>query len=293
MDGRRLLWTAAGCPPVIAPDGTPVPRDESPARCARCGADGAPFDYGDVFSEAFWPARTINQLQGYGGRRFCDACAWSVRCLPLRCAAWIAAPGGVWFLAQRDVLAALLDPPEPPFVVAWPRYGIAHGGEVHAWRAHFRGGDPIGDAERLGRLQAKHAGIYAETAYSRDRYPLQVDDVLSLTVDRALWTRLARELDVVVRLLHAEGLGPRSIRECLTSLTPPERRSLALARDFARLTAPFRAHRRAQWWEPLVALLPVPDMLPRAPKVVAPVLPKAAPIVAPQSPAPRAQLTLF
>lgn len=285
MDARRLVWTAAGCPAPVTGDGEPVPtQPDDGTVCGRCGSPGGVYGYGDVFSENFWPAKTLNQLQGFGGDRFCAACAWSVRCLPLRCAAWVATERGVWFIAQRQLLAVLLDPPEPPFVIGWPRYGIAHGGEVHAWRAHFHGNDPLGppEVERLIRLQAKHCAIYADVGLSRDRFPVQVDDVLSLDVDRALWSRLAVQLLAVAARMAAEGVGPKSQRECLARLKPPSRRSMALAADWPRLVRGLDIYARAPWWEPLCALLPAPD----ATKAEAPAkAPKAA--IAPRvSPSP-------
>jgi hypothetical protein len=285
IDARRLVWEAAGRPVVIDGEGVPVRADGTGA-CGRCGDPHGAYAYGDIFSENFWPARTMGQLQGHsaaGG--FCAACAWSVRALSLRCAAWVATEAGVWFVPQRHLLAVLLDPPAPPFVVAWPRYGIAHGGEAHAWRAHFRGSDPIGDADRLTRLQAKHCAVYAEVAWSRDRFPLQVDDALTLDVDRALWTRLAAQLLAVAARMAAEGVGPRSQRECLAALKPPSRRSLALARDWPALTRGLSAHVRAPWWEPLVALLPVPDATkPEAPVKAAKAAPTPSTTPAPTKP---------
>lgn len=280
-DARRITWEGAGRPLPIQYDGGKVPCVAPPTGsvCPRCGAPHGDlaYAYSEVFGETFWPVRTAGQLFGHDGSLFCVACTWSVRALALRCAAWIARENGVWFVPQRSLLAVLLDPPEPPFVVAWPRYGIEHGGEAHAHRAMFRGNDPLHRSEeRLSRLQSKHTGIYAQTAYSRTRYPVQIDDTLTVVVDVPLWTNLRERLTSIATMLRAEGCGVTATREALTTLKPPRVSQKILLR-WPALVDGLATHRKSAWWGALCSLLPIPaadsnsaPSAPRTPAVVAP-----------------------
>ena len=168
-------------------------------------------------------------------------------------------------MARRDLLANLLDPPEPPFVVAFPLYGIAHGGEAHGHRATL---DGTMHTEPLVRLQSKHVAIYAEIAYARDRYPLQVDDAVQLTVDVVHW-RAARTVALAAaKLLRDASVGVTDTRDALTTLRCPARAPLTVHARWAATVRPLVADARSQWWPVFVDLLSLPEAPPRPEKPV-------------------------
>lgn len=64
--------------------------------------------------------------------------------------------GGCVITTRPDPLAALLDPPEPPFVAGLPLYGIDHGGEANADRTMIGG---LPEARTWSWARAMVAGI--------------------------------------------------------------------------------------------------------------------------------------
>jgi hypothetical protein len=245
-----------------------------------CGAERPRFGFKDALSESFWTVGQMSRMFPFaeGPIVLCEACVWSAKSLALRCACWLVTERGYWWIPRSGLLAILLDPPPPPFAIGFPAYGIAHGGETHAWRATWCGRV---HEEPLVRLQAKHCAIYAEVATSRDRYPLQVDDGAAVWVDRPRWARLVAELAPVVAELRAAGVGATDLRASLLSLSPPPRTPMVMLARWSQLVAPYRAHARAIWWRTLVELLPIPP-LPEKPARAAKASPKPAPPAAPQ-----------
>lgn len=223
----------------------------------------ARWSAGDAFSDNFRPVRQQNYLFPFGGDALCASCCWSAKTLRLRCAAWIARPDGIWWVGKRELLAALMDPPEPPFVVCLPLYGIAHGGEVHGWRATLDGSFTP-DVDPLIRLQSKHVAIYATVAYQREHYPLQVDDALSVMVDVALWRRCFDAAHRATKLLRDAGTGYTDTVEAVTRLIPPTRTTIAVQGQWRSVVAPLRPYVRAAWWPVFCELLPIPPAHPPA-----------------------------
>lgn len=303
MKATRLLWESAGRPAPTEGDGTPIKAGEpASCPCAMCGAEGPRFGFFDALSESFWNADQVARMfpyaDGAAHKRLCDACVWCAKTLALRCACWIVTTKGIWWIPRSGLLAILLDPPEPPFAIGYPAYGIAHGGETHAWRATWCG--RVHETPLI-RLQSKHVAIYAEVATSRVRFPLQVDDGLRVIVEPARWSRIVSELTVLVSELRAAGVGATDLRASLVSLRPPPRTPYALLSTWHTRVAPYRAHARAAWWRVLVDLLPMPalppkpEKAPKAPAKNTQAKPQTTPTITPATPAARAsgQLSLL
>lgn len=300
MRATRIIWAGAGRPAPVEYDGTLVPRRTKGLApcCSMCGESDPGWLYGDAFSDNFRTLTATDKMfpHALDGHpvSLCAACVWSAKTLALRCACFFAREGGVWWVSRRDLLGHLLDPPEPPFVAGAPLYGADHGGEAHLWRTQWPGRVLPAGVDILSRLQAKHVAVYAETAWSRDRYPLQVDDALSVTVDVALWRSLAEHMTAMATALRSGGVGYTETRDALRTLRPPPRAPIVVHRDWRALTAPLARYARAPWWPLLADILPMPDLVKaeRPAKAV-----KAAPAPPPPAPEPppppRAQLTLF
>lgn len=311
MRATRIIWRGAGAPMPHEWDLTPIPpRDGLAPVCSMCSDAGPRWRVEDAISDNFRPLSHVNRLFPHvvegAPVSLCAACFWCFKALRLRCSAWFAREDGIWFVARRDLLAALLDPPEPPFVAGAALYGADHGGEAHGWRAFWPGEPRPAGVEILSRLQAKHVSVYAETAYARDRYPLQVDDSLRITVDVARWRDLAQRLGACARALRAGSVGVTDTRAALLTLRAPVRAPLSVHREWPTLTRGLAAHAKAAWWPLLTDLVPLPDAPPRpekAPRVAAPPplpapVPPQPPAPAPAPPAPKAraaspQLSLF
>lgn len=287
MRATRMIWEGAGRPMPVEYDGTPIaPTLDGSQRCAMCGEADARWPYNELFSENFRAVSKLRVLLPHvvegEAMAFCAACVWCARSHALRASAWIARENGVWFVPRRHLLAVLLDPPEPPFVVGWPEYGADHGGEAHAWRCQWPGAPPLpsyfwplneGESGAkllvpLPRLQAKHVAPYAEVAASRDLYPLQWDDGETVMVDVALWRALASQLAEVAAALRAAGVGIPDTREALAKLRCPMRAPAAVHLRWPALTRGLARHQRAQWWPLLADLLPLPDAPPKPDKPV-------------------------
>jgi len=239
-----------------------------------CGEPGARWAYCDALSTNFWPAQTFDRLFAYRGDTIglCAACVWCARSLALRCCPFIARENGVWFVSRRRFLAALLDPPEPPFVAVYPRYGAEHGGESQGWRAPWPGCPRVEDlypgAERADgsgplttavHIQCKHAAVYAVIAEDRERYPLQIDDTVQIVVDVPRWRILARVAATIATELRQAGCGAGDVRDSLATLTPPPRAPLATVARWTALTCLLRPHVLSAWWPVLTDLLPMPE----------------------------------
>lgn len=267
MRATRIIWKGAGCPAPVEYDNTSIP----PARgrlapvCAMCGEPGPQWGYGDAFSDNFRTLTATDRMFPYAMDGYptslCAACVWCAKTLALRCACFFAREDGVWWVARRDLLAHLLNPPEPPFVVGAPLYGADHGGEQHLWRTRWPGVTLPPGVDTLPRLQAKHVAVYAETAWSRERYPLQVDDSISVTVDVPLWRALSEHLGTVATALRSGGVGYTETRDALRTLRIPLRAPLAVHARWRSLIAPLTPHARAPWWSRLTDVIPMPDLV--------------------------------
>lgn len=266
VDAAQLVWTAASQPDPCDVLGVPIARAKTAGHCARCGADHADFDFSEVVSSNFLPTRNANRLAAFGGRRYCAACVFAARTLRLRCVAWFASAAGVVFWRTRpetpggprpDPLGRLLNPPPPPFVAAIPMYGIAHGGEAH-YRRTWWPGETMPD-EPLIRLQSKHVAMYARVATSRDRFPVQVDDVRDFVLERDAWLRARTDAEAAMRPLVDDGVPPFRARAALRELTLPGRVSAATARTWPALTAHLRPHVQTVWWPVFCELIPTLD----------------------------------
>lgn len=286
MKATRLLWETAGRPAPTEGDGELIKPGPDRGACSMCGSDGARFGFKDALSENFW---TLSQTSRLFPHRdpdapvaLCAACVWCAKTLALRCASWVVCERGLWWIPRSGLLALLLDPPEPPFAVGYPLYGIAHGGEANGPRAIWCGRQ---HEEPLVKLQSKHTAIYAEVATSRERFPLQIDDSTPVLVDRPLWLRLSRELTAVCTDLRDAGVGANDVRDGLTTLRAPQRAPVRVLTRWPSIVRPYRDFARAEWWRVLVDLLPLPPLPPKPekkPKAPAPVvaLPTATPPVA-------------
>jgi hypothetical protein len=144
MRATRFLWAAAGRPWPTETDGTPLQRatDLAGGRCASCGEPSS-FALSQAISDNFTTLRNDGRAWPHGGLEVCQACTWACRSLALRCAPFFATPTGWQFLRSRPdpadagLLAALLDPPAPPFVACFPRFGVEHGGEENLDRTRL------------------------------------------------------------------------------------------------------------------------------------------------------------
>jgi hypothetical protein len=232
-----------------------------------CGAEHARFGFKDALSENFW---TLSQTSRLFPHRdpdapvaLCGACVWCAKTLALRCVSWVATERGIWWIPRSGLLAILLDPPAPPFAIACPLYGIAHGGESNGHRAIWCG---VSHADPLVKLQSKHTAIYAEVATSRDHYPLQIDDSTPVLIDRPLWSRLASELLAITTSLRDAGVGANDVRDGLTTLRAPQRAPLSVLARWPAIVRPYRDFARAEWWRVLIDLLPMPPLPPKPEK---------------------------
>jgi hypothetical protein len=277
MQPTQLIWSAAGSPTPFDMDGEPIPKAKTPSHCACCNSPDGNYDLDEVLSSSFTTVRNGSRLAGFGGRNYCSACTFCARTLRLRCISWFASERGVDFWRTRpetpeyprpNALAALLNPPEPPFVCGMPLYGVKHGGEGHWQRTPWPlrlpdapPGPPVISThiDPLIRLQSKHVAIYARTAYSRDRYPVQVDDSLDFVLDRDLWLRLIDTADTVVHRCMADGVPPYPSKLALESLRLPSRVSPKLASSWRQITATIRPHITAPWWSLFCELYPTPE----------------------------------
>jgi hypothetical protein len=107
----------------------------------------------------------------------------------------------------------------------------------------------------LSKLQSKHVAIYARVATRRERYPLQVDDLMDVVVDVALWLDLHD--DAIGLLDDMVGSWPSAKRQAILTLNPPILAPLGLVRDWNNRVRRLRQHAHKTWWPLFVGLLPV------------------------------------
>jgi hypothetical protein len=262
IEATHLIWQAAGSPPPRDADGQAL-ATFPPRVCARCGDPGGVHRYVDCVSDTFIQVTNASRLFPHddGGEvRLCPACAFCVKDGRLRGAAFFATATGMIHVPRKELLARLLDPPESPFVALFGKFGAEHGGEKRDWS------DSWSTASRITppkRLQSKVGAIYAVTALSRVRYPLQVDGA-QYVVDVPRWT-VCRDVALsLVTDLAAGHCGSKEIRAALLRLRLPPRKPWHTA-AFDRLVptwrsriASLRPHADAPWWALFVGLLPVP-----------------------------------
>lgn len=250
----HIVHRGAGCPALL--DAARVPLRTHDARpCGRCGDPAGVYRYGDVVSDTTLPVSLARELLA-GGDALCAACAFCIKDLRLRCAPWIAREDGVWFVPTRGLLRVLLDPPEPPFVVAAPLYGAAHGGEAQGWRATWSHEPALPEGHAvLQRLQAKACAAFAETAVSRERFALQVDNAVRIAVDVPRWRVVVDAMDALTTAMRAARCGYTEQRAALTECALPPcarwhdaRTHAAMTRAWRALTAPMRPHLTADWY---------------------------------------------
>lgn len=252
--------------------------------CASCGGP-ATNRIGDAISDNFTTVKNACRAWAFGGSSICQACLWCCKALALRCSLFFAGENGFWFVPLRpfpnwpetrpDPLAALLNPPEPPFVAGLPLYGIDHGGEANAHRViwPWTGDQPHPDVrsypqgprlyvprDPLIKVQSKHTALYCQISRSRERYRLQVDDVGDVTVDVALWRRLRAVADALLAEMRAAGVGAQDARGALLTGRPPPRAPLAILASWRARSEPLRAHVAAPWWALFTNLLLMPDL---------------------------------
>jgi hypothetical protein len=108
----------------------------------------------------------------------------------------------------------------------------------------------------LIKLQSKHVAIYSRVAFSRDRYPVQVDDALDFLLDRDTWLRARDDANAIMRALIDDGVEPYPAKKSLERLVLPYGASVATAAHWTRLTDPLRIHHRANWWRLFCELIP-------------------------------------
>jgi hypothetical protein len=146
----------------------------------------------------------------------------------------------------------------PPFVVGVPLYGIAHGGEAHYQRTWWPT-EELASAPLI-RLQSKHVAFYSRVAYSRDRYPVQVDDGGEFLLDRDTWLKCRDAADVAMRVLVADGAKPYTAKRAVIDFRLPQRVGSAVGRQWQRLLEPLRPFQQASFWPLFSELLnPLPE----------------------------------
>lgn len=263
LTAQEMIWEGAGRPVVRDPIGRPLPEKDL-GGCAFCGKP-AVHRIKDCLSSNFVVCKQLR----LGAQGLCKACAFCLRDLRLRCAPWFATPTDIRFCKERwGILDFLLNPPEPPFVAGVPWFGIGKGGlsNIDFCRVWHPGkevqrlcpvkvddatGLVVREPQILTKLQSKHTAIFAETSVSRTHYMLAIDDLTMVTVDVALWRRLALHITEALRCLPVS---------CLENWEPP---TASQWKDgiiyWKRLTAPMELYRDAPWWSFLLAIVPRPQ----------------------------------
>lgn len=262
----QLIWEAAGRPEPCDTTGELIPVGRGDMeRCARCGDPEGLFTHKQIVSTNFIPTRNANRLRTFATKKYCKACVFCSKTLRLRCVSWFATESGVLFWTTRpdqngvrpDALDVLLNPPTPPFVVGVPLYGIAHGGEAN-WRRTWWPGEPMSDVP-LTRLQSKHVAIYSRISFSRDLFPVQVDDQADFVLDRDVWLRARDAATIAIEACVADGIAPYPAKLSLLTLALPKKASLQLARTWSAITSPLRPLIGAQWFPLFIELLKTPE----------------------------------
>lgn len=264
MQATRLIWAGAGKPDPFDCEGKPIARAKEKlwSHCACCGEPEGRYTIKDVISTNFMPVRNESRLTPYGGNMFCAACVFCARTLRLRCSCWTATEAGITFWPTRppekggtrpDALATVLNPPEPPFVIGLPLYGISHGGEAHWRRTPWPKESP---EDVLIRLQSKHVAMYARAGMSRDRYPIQVDDDGDYVVDRELWLQLREAANEWMQVGVDAGVKPFICKKSLLDLSIPYGIGFAGVAKLMQLKPDLRRHSGSVWWPLFCELIP-------------------------------------
>lgn len=156
MRATRFLWLAAGSPPPVETDGTPIPARDLAAeaererrrlrkqidatraqggdvealeralaavvdapRCASCG-EAATCRLDDAISDSFTTVKNAHRAWPFGGGHICAACLWCCKALALRCAGFFATERGFWFFAIRPLPGVPSTRPDPLDVLLHP-----------------------------------------------------------------------------------------------------------------------------------------------------------------------------
>jgi hypothetical protein len=266
ITASRIVWEAAGSPDPCDVFGIPIASARgSVSHCAKCNDSAGVYSLAELISSSFVPTKNANRLHAFGGAHYCAACVFCARTLRLRCISWFASTAGVRFWRTRpetqgaprpDALASLLDPPDPPFVCGVPLYGIAHGGENTSKDAPEQGpnylrtwwpGEPRHPTPLI-KLQSKHVALYAREAHSRDRYPVQVDDVGEFLLDRDTWLYARDDAAAAMAELVDAGLKTYPAKLSLRALTLQGRVPAGAARRWRTLVEPLAPHVGTIWW---------------------------------------------
>lgn len=244
------LWVAAGKPPPLDGDGTPILPRGSTGICAVTGGPGD-YLYDQAFSGNFMLPRAACTAFRHAGESssrsrpsampqkcLSAAAVWAAKAIALRCATWILEPqldgadrlefhpsyrvpkdpakAAIWRGAWGDAdpsrwLAWLLRGRPVGTVAALPQYGIEHGGEQNFHRCFVPGRPPPTDP--LIKLQSKHVAIYAQPATRFGVLALQVDSDVVVEVDTERWRQAyAIVLGLVVQLREADIPAPTVAR---------------------------------------------------------------------------------
>lgn len=269
MNGTDLIWRSAGRPLPCNTKGEPIQARSKPDACSHCGALGSTYRVRDAISDNFTTVANYSRLWPFNTNALCAACVFALQTLKLRCMAWFATERGFVWVPMRppekgaerpSPLPLLLNPPEPPFVAAWPLFGINHGGEQNIQRCWWPQNSPELPPNPLIKLQSKHVAIYARASHSRDVYPLQVDNH-DVTVDVRLWREMTDVASDILLRLRADGVAATDCREAIKTLRPPRRAALATIAEWSSMTRHLRQIHDALWWQLVVdELLPIPPL---------------------------------
>jgi len=269
LAATHIIYSGAGKPEPFDSDGKPVVKHPITDVCSHCGDPHAEYRLREAISDNFTTVKNASRAWPYKTDRLCAACIFAAKTLALKCSLWFARENGIWFVSVRpstgfgdtrpDVLEVLLNPPEPPFVAGFGLYGVDHGGEANLHRCWWPDGYRRDDV--LSKLQAKHTAIYARTAFSRERYHLQINDVDDCTVNVKLWGELKKICMCILVDLRVGGVGAMDCRAALVTLRPPPRCPMNLLARWGAIVAPLQAYHGAPWWELFVGLLLIPELV--------------------------------
>jgi hypothetical protein len=274
MIATHIIYAAIGRPDPHDTNGDLIKPRGSGGPCARCGEPGN-WRLRDAISDNFTTVKNSSRAWPYGGSDICAACLMACKSLRLRCAMWFARDNGIWFTPTRpliakgasgtgraipntriDALKAILHPPEPPFVAAWPKSGVDHGGEANLHRCYVQG-LPM-PSRPLTKLQSKHVAIYARVATNKTMYPLQIDGHHDVVVDVELWSALKRASEKLFYDMIECRNGITDCRRSLVTARLPPRAPLSLASDWPRATRLISGVVDTIWWPLFVELLRTP-----------------------------------
>lgn len=278
-DATWIIYRGMGSPEPHETNGEPIPKKGTGGRCAHCGRP-AWYRLNQAISSSFSTVKNGSRAWPFATNEVCEACLMACKSLRLRCALWFARESGVWHVPTRpwivkdaagkghalpgtrvETLDSLLYPPPVPFVAGWPRMGIAKGGEQNIHRVYSPG--RVMPQDPLVKIQSKHVAIYAQVATSRDRYPLQVDDVHDVIVDVEEWSVARDAAYVLLRELRGDGIGQQDCLSALLTMRAPPGASIGVMRQWRDMIRPIERHHTAIWWPLFVELLRMPELVKR------------------------------